>query len=185
MERLSFPVLNAFNRTVVSNHQLADLVLIWMLEGIRAENGGAIIRFSANGATILPQPAIEAAITSTRHQLLNQRSLGTGDMYNDIVGYLPGGRLISAPLQWIRALDDTAYAVLFKPTDRVKPDPGINNATAEVRNEIYRYDIDNGDLGRDIIREITRVGPVQYPSQTYQNYIAYMQAVGWDPRNRA
>lgn len=180
LERLSFPMLNAFSKTVSPNHKLADLVLIWMLEGIREENGGAIIRFSASGGA-LPPPAVDAVITSTRQRLLHQSPIGTGDMYEDIASYLPGGRLISAPLQWVRRLDDTAYAVLFKPADRVKPDPGINNASAAVRNEIYRYDVDNGDLEGNIIQDIAGVGVGRYPSQTYQNYIAYMQAVGRPP----
>jgi len=59
-----------------------------------------------------------------------------------------------------------------------------NYVSTAVDKVYHAVAIDNGDLGGDIIR-VTRVGPVQYPSQTYQNYIAYMQAVGRDPRNRA
>jgi len=61
--------------------------------------------------------------------LFNQSPTGTGDVYDDTSSYLPGGRVISLlhELRWLMRLDETTYAILFRPADRMIPDHGIGN----------------------------------------------------------
>jgi len=177
LESALFPILNIISKTVLPNQKLSDLVLIWILEGISTEGGGAIIQYDLDGST----RGIAAAITDSQQQLIFQSPIGTGDMYDNVLSYLPGGRLLSRPLQWLKNLNATAYTILFRPMDRMIPDPGMNRGTAPVVNDVYRYDIDNGDFAGRIIENIAAIGNARYPSRTYETYINYMNAVGRPP----
>ncbi|KAK3307251.1 uncharacterized protein B0T15DRAFT_566805 [Chaetomium strumarium] len=165
-EKISFPILNPFSKTVSPNDKLADLVLIWMLQGIDMEGGGAIIRKDLDRR----DSDIATAITQTRTRLLGGSPIGTGDMYDDILSYLPGGKVLSAPIRWFKNMNETTYAILFKAVERMIPDPGINTATAPVWNEVYDYTAPDTDLDAG-----------RYPSRTFQNYRAYMRAVNRPP----
>jgi hypothetical protein len=103
-------------------------------------------------------------------------------VYDNVLNYLPGGRLFSAPLAWWKNLNNTAYAILFEPVDRVIPDPGINNGpTTHVWNEVYHYTDPDASLGGNTIELIADVRPSRYPSQSYDKYLTYMATTGRPP----
>ncbi|KAH7007929.1 uncharacterized protein B0I36DRAFT_343045 [Microdochium trichocladiopsis] len=178
LEAISFPVLNLFSKTVTPNHKLADMVLIWMLKGIRAEGGGDIIGSNTNGP--VPLIPIQTAIDNTIQRLINQSPTGTGDMYADIVSYLPGGRFFSPLVNWLGRLDETPYAILFKPVERMIPDHGMNSiAGAPIWNQVYDYDAPDTSLpGHPILRAIADIDVGRYPSRTLEKFVAYMNGVG-------
>jgi hypothetical protein len=154
-----FPILNRFSETVFLNEQLADLVLLWMLKSIRKVGGGAIIQYNMAGRA----RDINGAIADTQAQIPLGRA-GTGDVYDRILRYLPGG-LIWFPIAWFKNLNKTAYAILFNPVDRVIPDPGYPPQTA-VYNEVYEYDeLDLNIPGGVIIEASAGVTPLRYPSR--------------------
>lgn len=179
LEKLLFPILNKFSKTVSPNKQLADLVLLWMLESINSVGGGAIIQHDMAGN----ERNITTAISDIKEHITSG-SKGTGDMYAHILSYLPGGKIFSVPIAWFKNLNETAYAILFNPVDRVIPDPGKNNSPqAAVYNEVYNYTVPDSNIGKNVIIG-TSAGvipdpeqPPRYPSQTYQNYCTYMKAV--------
>jgi hypothetical protein len=176
-ERVLFSILNVFSNTVSPNDKLADLVLIWILRGIETEGGGAIIQQDLDGNA----REIGAVITWTQNRLLGSSLTGTGDMYDDMLSYLPGGRVLSAPIRWFKHINKTAYSILFNPVDRMIPDPGINTETAPVWNQVYDYTIADADLGGAVVGDIAGINTRRYPSQTFQNYLVYMRAVGRPP----
>ncbi|KAK3304752.1 uncharacterized protein B0T15DRAFT_558718 [Chaetomium strumarium] len=188
-ERLVFWLLNPLSKTVWPNHKLADLALLWILQGIEREGGGALVRKELDGRT---DSDIGAAIVQTRQRILHlagdrKHLIGTGDVYDDILSYLPGGRLLSAPIRWAKRMNETAYAVLFKGVERVIPDPGIGTDAedAPVWNEVYDYTVPDTDglgaLGVAAIRDLAGVNEKRYPSRTFQKYRVYMQTVQRQP----
>ncbi|KAI8689377.1 hypothetical protein LRP88_14159 [Fusarium phalaenopsidis] len=177
LENTLFPILNIISNTVYPNEKLADLVLLWMLEGIQAQGGGTIVSQDAAG-----NPSNIAAEINSIQQLIRMKSKGTGDVYSNILSYLPGGRLFSALLAWWKNFNKTAYAILFQPLDRSIPDAGIGNGNiSHVWNEVYHYTNADNNIGGNIIEAIADVRPPRYPSRTYQKYLTYMAAVGRPP----
>ncbi|KAF2190659.1 hypothetical protein K469DRAFT_747105 [Zopfia rhizophila CBS 207.26] len=179
LEKVLFPILNKISKTVSPNEQLADLVLLWMLESINKEGGGAIIQQDMAGK----ERNITTAIPNIKEHITSGRN-GTGDMYAHIPSYLPGGKTLSVLIAWFENLNETAYAILFNPVDRVIPDPGKNNSTqAAVYNEVYNYTVADSNIGKDVIigtsTDVIPVPeqPLRYPSQTYWNYRTYVEAV--------
>ncbi|OCK87560.1 uncharacterized protein K441DRAFT_622710 [Cenococcum geophilum 1.58] len=173
LEKVLFPILNMISNTVSPNDKLADLVLLWMLQGINREGGGVIIRRNMAGNS----RNMTEAITDIQQLFTSQRN-GSGDIYSHVLDYLPGGRLFGVLLAWFKNLNKTAYAILFNPVDRVIPDPGVNNAiTSPVRNQVYHYTIPDANIGGTVIETSAGVQPARYPSRTYQNYLTYMRAV--------
>jgi hypothetical protein len=105
-------------------------------------------------------------------------------VYDDMLAYLPGGKLpfVSAAIRWAKKLNSTAYAALFKGVDRVIPDPGLDNNNhaedAPVWNEVYDYTVPDTDLGGvAVVGNLAGVNENRYPSRTFQKYRVYMQAV--------
>ncbi|CAG9956701.1 unnamed protein product [Clonostachys rosea f. rosea IK726] len=174
LEKNLFPILNIFSNTVYPNEKLADLVLLWMLQGINAEGGGTIVRQNTAGNT----SNIATEIINIQ-ALITTKSNGIGDVYDNILTYLPGGQLFSTLVTWWKNLNKTAYAILFEPVDRWIPDPGIGNGVAApVWNQVYHYTRADSDIGGNVIEEIADAQSPRYPSQSYQNYLTYMTAVG-------
>jgi hypothetical protein len=171
LEKFLFPILNKFSNTVSPNEQLADLVLLWMLESIEKVGGGAIIQHDMAGNN----RDIARAIADIKAQITSG-GWGTGDMYANILSYLPGGKILF-PTAWFENLNETAYAILFKPVDRVIPDPGKPPQTA-VYNEVYHYIEPDPNIGDVSIETSAGVTLKRYPSLTYQKYCTYMNAVG-------
>ncbi|KAL2197015.1 hypothetical protein P885DRAFT_60408 [Corynascus similis CBS 632.67] len=176
-ERILFAALNIFSKTVSPNDKLADLALIWILKGIETEGGGTIIQRDLDGNA----RRIEEVISQTKNRLLGSSPTGTGDMYHDMLSYLPGGRVLSMPVRWFKKINKTTYAILFNPVDRMIPDPGINATNAAVWNEVYNYTEPDSDLNGARIQEIAGVNTQRYPSRTFQNYRVYMRVVGRSP----
>nr|CEG03440.1 unnamed protein product [Fusarium acuminatum CS5907] len=177
LEKALFPILNIISNTVYPNEKLADLALLWMLRGINNEGGGIIIREDRDR-----NPSSIAAEIAGIVAGIKAASNGSGDVYDNVLNYLPGGRLFSAPLAWWKNLNKTAYAILFEPVDRVIPDRGINNgSTTHVWNEVYHYTDPDASLGGNTIELIADVRPSRYPSQSYDKYLTYMATTGRPP----
>jgi hypothetical protein len=174
LERFLFPILNKFNNTVSPNEQLANLVLLWMLESIEKVGGGAIIQHNMAG----DNRDIASAIADIETQITSgYGNQGTGDMYDRILSFLPGGKILF-PTAWFENFNETAYAILFKPVDRVIPDPGKGNSPeSAVYNEVYNYTARDPHIGNVTIETSAGVTTARYPSQTYQKYCTYMDAV--------
>ncbi|KAH7355643.1 hypothetical protein BKA66DRAFT_446475 [Pyrenochaeta sp. MPI-SDFR-AT-0127] len=175
LEEFLFPILNIFSKTVSPNEQLADLVLLWMLESVNDVGGGSIIQQDMAGN----ERNIAKAISDIKEQITSQ-SKGSGDVYDHVLSYLPGGKIMSIPIAWFKNLNESAYAILFNPVDRVIPDPGRTQTA--VQNEVYNYTVPDPNIGTNVIIETSAgVIPPRYPSRTYQNYRTYMAAVGQAP----
>jgi hypothetical protein len=180
LEGIASSIINYLSRTISPNHQLADLVLLWMLDGVKTEGGGAIIHQNmAGGASTIGE------IMNNLQTSLPTDLIGTGDMYADIFRYLPFGNLLSIPRFGVRVANSSLYQILLNPRDRVIPDPG-NPMNPLVLNQVYNYTTGDSNLGNSIIGNTARVGTLQqqdrrYPSGTFQNYITYMAATGRPP----
>jgi hypothetical protein len=171
LEKVVFPIVNLISKTVSPNHQLGDLVLIWMLSAIDSEGGGVIIQRDMNN-----NPRNITQVIDYFRQHITTSEIGNGDIYEHILSYLPGGWLFSTPVAWCKNHIRTTYAILFDPIDRVIPDLGIGNSL--VRNEVYDYTIVDPDIPNTIIVTSAQVSPMRYPSRTYQNHLTYRAAVG-------
>lgn len=179
LERFLFPILKILSNTVSPNEQLADLVLLWILEGIRTEGGGDIIQ---NGMTDHGRN-IDGVIhdTKTRMSQSDSGRWGSGDVYKNILNYFPGGKILF-PKAWFK-LNETAYAILFNPVDRMIPDPGLNNGPeSPVYNQVYPYLDPDPEIGQGVsIEDSAGLTTERYPSETYQRYRTRMTAVGRQP----
>ncbi|KAH7310707.1 hypothetical protein B0I35DRAFT_358552 [Stachybotrys elegans] len=165
LESVLFAILSPFSNMVKPNKKLADLVLLWMLRGINANGGGAIIR------------NIGTEISNIQRRVPTADN-GSGDVYDNILSYIPGGRLFSRPIAWWKNQNKTIYAILFEPQERVIPHPGISNGSvSHVWNETYNYKAADPSLGGDIIETIADVRPPRYRSKTYDNYVVYIAAI--------
>ncbi|KAH7112586.1 hypothetical protein B0J11DRAFT_446805 [Dendryphion nanum] len=181
LEKILFPILNMFSKTIVPNEQLADLVLLWVLESIETTGGGEIIQHDMAGN----KRDITRVISDIKIRITSGGT-GTGDIYEHILSYLPGGN-ISFLVAWFENFDKTAYAILFKPRNRgnsPEPDPGKSNLKQpSVYNEVYNYTVPDPNIrpnasGTNVIETSAKVNLLRYPSETYQNYCKYMEAVG-------
>ncbi|KAJ9639850.1 hypothetical protein H2201_007373 [Coniosporium apollinis] len=180
LEGIASSIINRLSRTISPNDQLADLVLLWMLDSIRTERGGAIIRQNTAGRA----SNIDVIISGLQASLPHGR-IGTGDMYANIFRYLPLWNLLSIPLSVVWLVNASLYQILLNPQDRVIPDPG-NPMSPLVQNEVYDYTIADPNHGNSIIGNTARVGTLpqqdpRYPSRTFQNYATYMVATGRIP----
>lgn len=176
-EGIASSILNTFGRTIYPNDQLADLVLLWILEGIKTEGGGAMIQRNWAGT-----PSNINTVIDDLKTFLPTNHIGVGDIYAKIVRYLPLGNLLYLPISAIRLTNSTLYRVLLNPQDRVIPDPG-NPASLLVQNTVYNYTIVDAGLGNSIIGITAHIGTPEgqdkrYPSGTFQNYVSYMKATG-------
>ena len=178
LEKFLFPMLNMVSNTISPNEELSDLVLLWILEGIETEGGGRIIQHDMAGNT---RSTITGVMANIKAQLgLNDTNRqGSGDVYGDILSYLPGGKLGSLTV-WLKSFYKTAYDILFKPVDRVIPDPGLNNSQqSAIYNSVYHYMQPDLNIGQNVIIQASAgITLERYPSRTYENYITYMNAVG-------
>jgi hypothetical protein len=180
LEGVASSIINHLSRTIFPNNKLADLVLLWMLDGIRTEGGGAIIQQNMAGQA----SNIDAVVTDLRARL-PRGHVGTGDVYANIFRYLPLWNLFSIPLFAVWLVNRSLYQILFNPQDRVIPDPG-NPMSPLVQNHVYNYTVGDPNLGNITIGNAARVGTllqqdVRYPSKTFQNYVTYMRTTGRTP----
>ena len=180
LEGTASSIINRLSKTISPNDKLSDLVLLWMLEGIRTEGGGVIIR-----QNMADRASNIGAIITDLQARLPQGRIGIGDMYANIFRYLPLWNLLSIPLSVVRLINPSLYQILLNPQDRVIPDRA-NPMSPLVQNQVYNYTIDDLNLGNSNIGNIARVGTLlqqdsRYPSRTFQNYVTYMRATGRIP----
>ncbi|KAJ9641138.1 hypothetical protein H2199_005806 [Coniosporium tulheliwenetii] len=174
--------INRWGHTVSPNEPLSDLVLLWMLEGIKAEGGKAIITRDMKGKS----KDIDTIIRDMRANITGLRT-GDGDIYDDIPEYFPLGKLSFIPKIFVWAANKilplssslaTANKTFFGTTHRVIPDPGDpdNPGRAFVKNEVYDYTTGDRDLNDSVIRDTALC--TRYKSETFENYTHYMTATG-------
>lgn len=173
-----FRLINRFSRSIAPNHQLADLALLWILEGVKTQRGADLIQNDSSGTT----KTLDDVISALQPHLPTQ-DIGTGDIYADITRYVPLGNFLFLPLAVTRGFYKELYDILFRPLDRVIPDLGIasTHLSTLVKNEVYDYTAPDSALGDIVIGSSAEVGTRErqdkrYPSETFQNYVAYMEA---------
>ncbi|KAK4989234.1 hypothetical protein LTR50_003340 [Elasticomyces elasticus] len=188
-ERLVFTAVNYLSRTVYPNEQLSDLVLLWMLKAIRAEGGSQLIRRDEEDQA----RGISTIITHIQTNI-TRLGTGSGDIYANILSYLPFGKLefIAGTFVWsvdklwpVSSELQSWHKIFFGTRDRMIPDPGNPNNPLRVlvRNQVYNYTIGDPDLNGRILGDSARVITPQtqrerYPSRTFEDYANYMVATG-------
>lgn len=177
LERLLFPILNIFSNTIRPNQKLADLVLLWILLAMKAEGGGGLIKRSLKGdASSIDLETAHIVDNMTAHDN------GSGDEYDHILDYLPGGKILSLPIAWWKKINATTYAALFNTVDRFIPDPGLDNGSSSaVWNTVYDFNSPDPALNKVTIAEAAGLTPQRYPSRALTRYLGYMAAVGRNP----
>jgi len=151
LEKLLSVIPNALSATLEPNKVLADLVLLWMLQSINNEypNQQAI-----------PDIATEMAALDEAIQAPNP-DVGSGDVYDRGIPYLPFGLLFSwAP---VPAFVTDAVKVLLAVRDRRIPDD---------RAKIYAFK-ERYHESSPSIAKIGKVTDERYPSRTYQAFEAW------------
>ncbi|KAJ9657784.1 hypothetical protein H2198_004091 [Neophaeococcomyces mojaviensis] len=169
-------IINKLSYTVFPNNQLADLVLLWMLEKIAFEGGGSIIKQNEKSEAMSIVDIVKVLRAS-----LPEGSTGTGDMYGDIFRYLPLGKIIKFP-RFVQLIKPTLYKAIINPKNRVIPELG-NPMNDLVQNEVYNYTVEDSRLGTSIVGITAQVGGrkeqnQRYPSRTFQDHIVYMEGTG-------
>lgn len=98
LERLISKFLGPWTNSVVPNPSIADLALRWMLQNI--------IRECGDDASIISKDNRVNTIRASRWSFTEDQfkigSVGSGDVYGDVISYLPGARTILGRLfRWV------------------------------------------------------------------------------------
>jgi hypothetical protein len=180
LEGIVASILNRLSKTIHPNKQLSDLVLLWMLEAILEEGGGAmIIRDTENREKSIADNIGDLKISCPRARV------GTGDVYDKIFQFLPFWNVLFIPLVALRVFNSTLYRVLLGTHDRTIPDVG-DPMSPLVVNRVYNYTKGDPNIADTNIGNTARVGDLlqqnsRYPSRTFQNYVTYMIATKREP----
>ncbi|TLD32367.1 hypothetical protein E2P81_ATG05343 [Venturia nashicola] len=181
VEKTLFRIPKLLTKSVEPNEVCADLVLLYILEGIQLEDGLH---------TLIPN--IGDKITRLRDHLRNNNhpQIGSGDVYGRILEFGPGGRISKA---LTGAIDfSIKIANFFTPTLKlgtavqdmlgIKTITDILLATRDRRiptTHAQTVDLAVGDelFGGLSVRERAGLGRERYPSQTFENWLSYLLAV--------
>jgi len=159
LEKLLSIIPSALSATLEPNKVLSDLVLLWMLQSINNEHPAQ---------QVIPDMAKEMLALDEAIQAPDP-AVGSGDVYDKGLPYLPFGLLFSwAP---VPAFITDAVKVLLAVRDRRIPDD---------QAKIYRFKERYNDSSPSIAK-IGRVTDERYPSRTYQAFEAwsrYLTATG-------
>ncbi|EXL64401.1 hypothetical protein IWW34DRAFT_711060 [Fusarium oxysporum f. sp. albedinis] len=148
---------NWASKVIQPNEVVSDLVLKWILEAVKANDPG--------GQVILT-PKVDEEIRAANQRMVSQnRQLGNGDVYHNIVAYAPFGTAIVGLLTTLygtRWQTNQIYQLFFALRDRL---------VADRDSRIYDYMAVDGsipDSGGQTIRELAGINSLRYPSQTYE-----------------
>jgi hypothetical protein len=151
---------NWASKVIQPNEVVSDLVLKWILEAVKANDPG--------GQVILT-PKVDEEIRAANQRMVSQnRQLGDGDVYHNIVAYAPFGTAIVGLLTTLygtRWQTNQIYQLFFALRDRL---------VADRDSRIYDYMAVDGsipDSGGQTIRELAGINSLRYPSQTYEAWI--------------
>lgn len=176
-ERVLFRIFEFFTDTIHPNMVISDLVLLWMLQSIEEVEQGALVTENMNGVAA----SLAGAISHIQGRI-SMSSTGSGDIYENLLSYVPGGKIFLTPLGLWRKLNKSAYEILFKTVDRVIPDPGIHNDIDSASlNEVYNYKVTDPNIRGEEIRTLAGVQDSRYPSRTYEEFRIYERTLGLQP----
>ena len=174
--------LGPFAGVIEPNDVLADLVLKWMLESIKAQDPeNKVIQ------------NIDAEVAKLILSMKNATNKGTGDVYGNILDYGPVGTV------WHVAAAATSNIASYfdKLIPEVKPGSAIQdffgvkliiNALAATRDRripdkaavLTLYKSGSTELGDKTIEDLAWIDPrkpKRYPSKTFENFRAYLAAM--------
>lgn len=160
---------NWASKVIEPNEVLSDLVLKWMLEAIKAND--------PNGQVISAKRVDEEIAAADQRMVSDNRQIGDGDVYKNIVAYAPFGSAIVGLLTGVfgtRWQTNQIYQLFFALRDRLIADPEAH---------VYGYlDTDASIVGSENqrIEELAEVTPARYPSQTYQAWILKRRLLGYE-----
>lgn len=168
---------NWASREILPNEALSDLVLKWMLEAMKLNDpNGLVVPLSRY------DEEIEAA---TQRMLSPNRQTGSGDVYQNILGYTPFGSVtlgLLTLLSGTRWQTNQIYQVLFAMRDRV---------IADLDSDVYNYEgVDaslvqgqgdgNGDGDSVTVGSLAAVRDERYPSKTFRAWGLKRRILGMD-----
>lgn len=145
------------SKVIEPNQVLSDLVLKWMLEAIKTND--------PDGQVISTEKIDEEIAAADQRMVSDDRQIGDGDVYRNIVAYAPFGSAIvgfMTELFGTRWQTNQIFQLFFALRDRLIADPDAH---------VYRYlDTDASIVGSENrrVEELAEVTPARYPSQTYQ-----------------
>jgi hypothetical protein len=145
------------SKVIEPNEVLSDLVLKWMLEAIQEHD--------PKGQVISTERIGEEIAAADQRMVSDNRQVGDGDVYRNIVAYAPFGSAIVGLLTGLfgtRWQTNQLYQLFFALRDRLIADPNAH---------VYRYlEVDASIAGSKYqrVEELAEVTPARYPSQTYQ-----------------
>lgn len=181
VEKTLFRVPSLLTKSVEPNEVCADLVLLYLLEGIQAEDGLH---------TLIPN--VEHEIAQLKDGLRNTTSpkLGSGDIYGHMPEFGPGGLISTALTGAMNFSIKTAN--FFTPNLKlgtavvdmlgIKTITDLLLATRDRRiptTHAQTVDLAVGDelFGGMSVRETAGLGKERYPSRTFENWLSYLLAV--------
>ncbi|KAG0283410.1 hypothetical protein BGZ96_012223 [Linnemannia gamsii] len=150
LERAAGVVLSPLLNVIEPNHVLADFVLQWMLESIRKEDPEGIVIQGINDE-------IEKLTAS---MLAPTPKIGSGDIYSHIIDYGPLGTVwkgLGTPI------------MLAQTRDR---------RISDTKADLAFYNHPSPQLAGSTIQELAKIDSKRYPSQTYDNFILYLESMG-------
>lgn len=181
---------NLLSRTIYPNEVLADNVLRWILEGVRDVNDGVPIILD-----------VEDRIAEISKRLANPKpnSTGSGDVYGNLLDYVPTGRIFGVVQKVSGALTALANKALPELGDNIQDLLGIRTiigiltATADRRIPGAAADVDGykddvtSTTGvvynvKDNARmdELNEWKKVRYPSKTFETHELWKKVFGDD-----
>jgi len=148
---------NWASKVIEPNEVLSDLVLKWILEAVRENDPSG---------QVIETPRVNDEIGAANQRMVSpNRQLGDGDVYHDILGYVPFGTAILKLLTTLygtRWQTNQIYQLFFALRDRLVADPD---------SRVYDYTVVDGSIPNPrnlAIRELAGIDRSRYPSQTYQ-----------------
>jgi hypothetical protein len=186
VEQTIFRIPSLLTKSVTPNEVCADLVLLYILEGIKAEDGLKTLM-----PNLYAERTGEIAVIKDRLRNNDTPDIGTGDVYGRMPEFGPGGIIGAAFNQVV----DTSIKIanFFTPTLKlgtavldmlgVKTITNILLATRDRRipnTNARTVDLAAGDalLGGETVRRKAGLTDVRYPSKTFENWLSYLFAVG-------
>jgi hypothetical protein len=185
IEKMCFRIPNLLTKPVIPNSVCADLVLLFLLEGIRDQGG--------SGSVI---PNLSSKITDLNKVLKKPHpEIGSGDVYGDIQDYAPGGPIAAAI--------STISSFATKLTDHLTPTLKLGSAIHEFIGINTLLNIllavhdrripgeqakcvmllkPSSELGNESVSRkaglLKRNVKGAYQSKTFETFQAYLRAVG-------
>ncbi|KAL7922810.1 hypothetical protein ACQKWADRAFT_291491 [Trichoderma austrokoningii] len=159
---------NWASKVIEPNEVLSDLVLKWMLEAIKVND--------PSGQVISTNRVDEEITAADQRIVSDNRQIGDGNVYRNIVAYAPFGSAIVGLLTGLfgtRWQTNQIYQLFFALRDRLIADPDAR---------VYRYlDTDASIVGSENqrIEELAEITPARYPSQTYQAWRLKRRLLGY------